>query len=57
MKARKALEVKVSRMEAIMERWKKYDPSLCIRDGSSTEDPLVVSDEEVEALPSSDGSY
>ena len=40
-----------------MERWKKHDPSL--RVGDSEEDMIVVSngEEEVEALPSSGGSY
>ena len=40
-----------------MERWKKNDPSL--RVGDLEEDAIVVSDneEEVEALPSSGGSY
>ena len=40
-----------------MERWKKNDPSLRI--GDSEEDAIVVSDdeEEVEASPSSGGSY
>ena len=40
-----------------MECWKRNDPSLRI--GDSEEDAIVVSDdeEEVEALPSSGGSY
>ena len=40
-----------------MEHWKRNNPSL--RVGDSEEDTIIVSDneEEVEALPSSEGSY
>ena len=40
-----------------MERWKRYNPSLHIEDRSSPEGLLVLSDDEVEALPSSDNTY